>query len=72
MGRCCEVWKAGISGDFQARPAQHAGQFLPNMSRGPTRTPEHQALLLPGVPGALARCRSYFTETTRKSRRVAP
>lgn len=33
-----------------------------------------QALRLLGVPGvdALARCRSYFTDTRRKSRRVAP
>lgn len=33
-----------------------------------------QARRLLGVPGvnALARCRSYFTDTRRKSRRVAP
>lgn len=33
-----------------------------------------QALRLPGVPGvgALVRGRSYFTDTRRKSRRVAP
>lgn len=31
-----------------------------------------EALLLAGVPPALDRCRSYFTETIRKSKRVAP
>lgn len=41
-------------------------------SNRPDGLQEHQVLLPAGVPFALGRCRSYFTETIRKSRRVAP